>query len=347
MKLAYQNFPNFGDQLNPLIWSQLLGDHLEIITTEETRPEKIISDISLLSIGSYLSNSLLQGFTSSNKAVIAGTGCGYGMMKNQFGFGLNFPYAKSKVSFKLPIASPQEQYTDSKRFYWVRGPLSAHVLGLPNKVAVADGAYLLRKIIPTSQSVEKKGVAFMPHISSAQLSPWQNICNSIGFTYIDPRESPIEIINKINLAEVLVTDALHGAIVSDALRTPWIPVKTLECILDFKWVDHCSSIGFNYQPIDLPSLWPASAIMKTQRSLPKKIIFGARTKISNWLISKEKVAKALLYAAYSQPYLSSDKVISSIDERLETLVNQIKFDIANHSFFEVESSSPLVNKAQK
>ncbi|WP_186708958.1 hypothetical protein [Euhalothece natronophila] len=61
--------------------------------------------------------------------------------------------------------------------------------------------------------------------------------------------------------------------------------------------------------------------MKTSRSLPKKNIFGARTKISNWLISKEEVAKALLYAAYSQPYLSSDQVISSIDKKLEALVD--------------------------
>jgi len=339
MKLAYVFTPNFGDQLNPWIWSNLLGDRLEI-SESETRAANMTAGVSLLSIGSYLHGGLLERFTPANKVLIAGTGCGYGMMRISYSWGLNFPYNKPKCLFKLPIAHPQERYTDSKRFYWVRGPLTAHVLGLPKETAVADGAYLLRKVLPMDNFPKKDGVAFMPHISSARLSPWQGLCNQIGFTYIDPRESPVDIVNKITKAEVLVTDALHGAVVSDALRTPWIPIKTSQCVLDFKWQDHCSSIGLDYKPINISSLWSASAIMDLQRSLPKKILFGARTKLSNWLTSEEQIAKELLYAVYSRPYLSSDQVISSIDEKLEGLVNQIKIDMEEHPFFNTKTAPP-------
>lgn len=341
MQLIYIPIQNFGDQLNPWIWKQLLGDRLDI-NEDNCSPNSISSGVNLLSIGSYLNSNFLERFTSESKAIIAGTGCGYGMMSTPYSWGLNFPY-QTKILSKLSVASPQKKYTDSKRFYWVRGPLTAHLLGLPKETAIADGAYLLRKVLPKNTTSKRDGVAFMPHISSAQLSPWQEVCDQIGFKYIDPRESLPSVINGITQAEVLVTDALHGAIVSDALRTPWIPVKTSQCILDFKWIDHCSAIRLNYQPINIPTIWSPSAIMKSQRSLPKKIIFGARTNISNWLINKEKVTKALFYAGYSQPYLSSEEVINSIDEKLEYLVDQIKTDMEKNSFFNKNMPSALKN----
>lgn len=331
MKLVYVPIKNFGDELNPWIWRQLLGSYLDI--DEDSCSFGIIdSDISLLSIGSYLDGNFLASFTPGKKAVIAGTGCGYGMVSTPYNWGVSFPY-RSRLLFKLPVAFSQQRFTSSKRFYWVRGPLTSHVLGLPRETAVADGAYLIRKVLPLDNFPERHLTVFMPHTSSAQLAPWQDLCDQIGFTYIDPRESRTDVIQTINQAKVLITDALHGAIVSDALRVPWIPVRTSQCILEFKWRDHCSSIGLDYKPIDISVSWSPSQVMATQRSFPKKVLFGARTKLSNWLVKEEQVAKDLLYAAHSQSYLSSDSMISNIDERLETLVNQIKDDIQNHPFF--------------
>jgi hypothetical protein len=41
---------------------------------------------------------------------------------------------------------------------------------------------------------------------------------------------------------------MHGAIVADTLRTPWVAVKTKQGILDFKWNDWLNTIGALYNP---------------------------------------------------------------------------------------------------
>ena len=203
VKLAYCPINNFGDELTPWLWSNLLPDYIDT-DKDNCHPNKFTADIALVSLGSYLSPTYLSRFTPTNKVVIAGTGCGYKYVKVTYSFGLNFPY-NSRAAFDLPF-SKQQRYTDSKRIYWLRGSLSSHCLGLPKETAVADTAYLLRKIQP-SNFPKRAGVAFMPHKNAAKLSNFEKICNQIGFTYIDPRESRTTVIEKIAKAEVLVTEA--------------------------------------------------------------------------------------------------------------------------------------------
>jgi succinoglycan biosynthesis protein ExoV len=79
---------------------------------------------------------------------------------------------------------------------------------------------------------------------------------------------------------------MHGAIIADYFRTPWIPVKISRKILDFKWHDWCESIDVQYEPVLLqPSdalefllnhKWPGSSRStaastksdKTEKALP-------------------------------------------------------------------------------
>ena len=67
-------------------------------------------------------------------------------------------------------------------------------------------------------------------------------------TFIDPGGEVDEVLAAIRGCELVVAEAMHGAIIADALRIPWIPVRCYDHILDFKWRDWCESLQLRYEP---------------------------------------------------------------------------------------------------
>jgi len=53
----------------------------------------------------------------------------------------------------------------------------------------------------------------------------------------------------IQQSRLLIAEAMHGAIVADALRVPWIPIRFHKHILPFKWRDWCASLNMSYDPV--------------------------------------------------------------------------------------------------
>jgi len=144
------------------------------------------------------------------------------------------------------------------KVYCVRGPLSAAALGLPDDVAVTDPGVLVARLPGISgASGPRRKYGFMPHWQS-EPALWLPLCESIDFEFIDPRWPPQRVIEALNRVEILVAEAMHGAIVADALRIPWIPVRTRPAIKEFKWQDWCRSVELDYRPRALPTLWAIS-----------------------------------------------------------------------------------------
>jgi succinoglycan biosynthesis protein ExoV len=140
--------------------------------------------------------------------------------------------------------------------YCVRGPLSARALGLDPDSAVTDPAALIARIERhAGASGTRWPRAFMPHWQS-EPDQWQRVCAVAGIAFIDPRWPPRRVLDALHRTDLLVTEAMHGAIVADALRIPWIPVRTRQNIKQFKWDDWCQSVGLEYRPHDLPTIWP-------------------------------------------------------------------------------------------
>ena len=95
---------------------------------------------------------------------------------------------------------------------------------------------------------------------------------------IDPRRPVEEVISDIKASKVLLAEAMHGAIVADALRVPWIPIRAHRRHHDFKWHDWCASMSIRYDPHKLPNLdleellaRPYSGMVRAAKKLRIKI----------------------------------------------------------------------------
>ncbi|MGQ4647711.1 polysaccharide pyruvyl transferase family protein [Lyngbya aestuarii] len=306
MKLFYyqrqDGTANFGDSLNLWLWKQLLPG---VFDEDETT--------AFIGIGTLINNLLPDRVPNAKRIIIFSSGVGY--------------------EKGTPLID------DSWKIYCLRGLLSAQKLGVPASLAITDGAILVRRLFKTD-SIKVNRFAFMPHIHHANYGSdiWKSICTEIGFAYIDPR-SPIEqILSAINQTEVLLAEAMHGAIVADALRVPWIPVCSSARILTFKWQDWCSSIEVKYQPkyvMPWGDIYPPVA-----RGIRSS--FRATSHWVNWLqqdkfrflgkisTSQQKlIATQLMYIAQNtHPNLSTEQRIEQLTVALEARLAQFKADLA-------------------
>lgn len=288
MKLAYYKLPNgernFGDDLNPWMWDQLMPG---VLDNDE--------NVAFVGIGSLINDGLPYRTRSASKRVIFGTGVGYG-----------------KGEVKLD---------ESYKIYCLRGSRSAQALGVKEELAVTDGAVLIRKIY-TNTAKKSYRFSYMPHYELAGKG-WELACKELDFGYIDPRWTVEEVLSAISQTEVLLTEAMHGAIVADALRVPWIPIVTNSTILSFKWQDWCSSIGIEYKP---------NYIQRLQNPREKQD-FLTPIRFFRDKIRQSRGSKALKQIAMNQPpYLSEDSRINILTEQLEEKLHQFQKDVKNGLF---------------
>lgn len=236
MRVIYYRDPkgNFGDDLNEMLWRDLL-------------PPQCFEadDVVLLGIGSILREEFLSAEATRGKRVfILGSGGGTG---------------------PLPRAWPNAQWS----VLAVRGPLTARLIGMPDK-AVTDSAALLSVTRPRSDA-PKTGVLFVPHHNSVEYSLWPQACRRAGLVFVDPRRPPQEVLAHFDRARLVVTEAMHGAIVADTLRIPWVPVVCSPAIPPFKWIDWARSLDLEYRPLALPpsSGWEAIKHRKIRVANPR------------------------------------------------------------------------------
>lgn len=291
MKLHYYRHPsnNFGDDLNPLLWRRFAPELFE----DET------DGILFVGVGTLLNDNL----PIAPRYVVFGSGVGYGRA--------------------LPLV------TDSWKFYGVRGPLSARALGLPDDMGVIDPAVLLRRQYALSRSSRALGYAYMPHVNFARDSgkSIRAICADLGLQFIDPRQNVEDVIAALAHCDVLITEAMHGAILADALRLPWIPVRSHRSILSFKWQDWCASIQTPYEPSLLTTVWdypgrPTLRWLKHHHIYPNPLRMLAMKRELIALIRTRK------------PFLSDDRLIEDRTQELERRLIQMRKDFRTAALFQ-------------
>jgi succinoglycan biosynthesis protein ExoV len=157
----------------------------------------------------------------------------------------------------------------------------------------------------------------MPHHELAGLG-WQKACQQIGYQYIHPQSSVEVVLQQIQETEVLLTEAMHGAIVADALRIPWIPIVTNSSILSFKWLDWCESLNLEYKPLHIERLHHPHVTRDILTPARKLRHFWRIRQASQRLKQVTKVAK---------PVLSNEKVLDQKIEQLQLQIETLKSDL--------------------
>lgn len=271
MKLYYYNGKEKDVQVGNF------GDDLNPWLWQKLLPNFFNEDDSELFVG--IGTLLNEHLPPKPQKIIMGSGVGYG-------------------------TTPQ---VDSRwNIYFVRGKLSAKALEIESNKGLTDPAILVSQFYKTSGS-KKYHKSYMPHFTEAIFngSAWQEICQSLNINYIDPTKPVEQILQEIDNTEVLFTEAMHGAIVADALRIPWVPVKSKKDILDFKWNDWLSTLEISYNPWNIKkasSLISKKGILKLCdyqliRAQMLYMIKNAQPNLSNkskFLELKEKVMSKVL-----------------------------------------------------
>ena len=222
-------------------------------------------------------------------------------------------------------------FDDTWRFYCVRGPRTAQACGLPPEMVAGDTAILINKYRAASK--QTAGVAFMPHYDSVGRGNWRMACSLAGVHYIDPSDPVEDVLDAIQDSEVLITEAMHGAIVADALRVPWIPILPIQASHRMKWRDWAEALDLQLNPYAShpSSLAEALVALRGGKGDGRGVVNArgpvkAAVKTLDWGFVRLAAAR-LSRLAKMEPTLSPEAAISRSIERLEVRAEEIRRDL--------------------
>lgn len=253
---------NFGDALNGWLWEKIFPELMSID-----------DDYTLIGVGSIINDGLKN---IPGKKIIFGSGVGYGV-------------------------SLGEDTKKQLEYYCVRGPLTAEKLGLDRKYSIIDSAWLIGFLPEYSETTTKKGIGFVPHWESVNRTTWDIACEKAGINYINPLLDSKSVIKQISESGLIIAESLHGAILADFFRIPWIPIQLSNNVLNFKWLDWCKSIDLEYFHYCLP---PSDIVDHIHQ---KKVPKNDNTHYKKIYVDNQKVPPA-----HSVSALSNMKYVKSI-----------------------------------
>jgi succinoglycan biosynthesis protein ExoV len=152
------------------------------------------------------------------------------------------------------------------RYWCVRGPISARVLGLEPDAALTDGAILVPGTPGFPERATGDGATLViPHFETIAHPGWDAVARLTGYEVLDPRDDPAPVVARIARARLVLTESLHGAILADAYGVPWLAFGTSRNFGATKFVDWRASLGESFTFTPVP---PPDASMQLQHGRP-------------------------------------------------------------------------------
>ena len=207
-------------------------------------------------------------------------------------------------------------------FHWVRGPRTARCLGLPAELGLGDPAMLLDERAAGGQAI-----GFMPHFQSLERGAWTEAAHASGVALIDPRGDPATIVTQIGACRVLLSEAMHGVIVADAMRVPWVALRPIAPVHRAKWHDWADTLKLDlrFHPLAPSSQWERLFARLSSVRHGGRLIDLAGSALARAARHRliEQAARSLATAAVVTPQLSRgealDRCRTRMLERLENL----------------------------
>ncbi|WP_417289531.1 hypothetical protein [Corallibacter sp.] len=198
---------------------------------------------------------------------------------------------------------------------FVRGPLSAQALTNKKVPYITDPAIIIPLVFPCKGKTKKHKFSYMPHYS-VDNDNIRKAIEGLGIHYISPKDEWKSIIIQINQTNVLLSEAMHGAIVADAYRIPWLPVYTYKSFNFFKWKDWALSQKINLKFFKLIRIYESDSVFK----------LFVKKKILAYKLSRIKKNKPFL-STQDVHQINTKKIIKAIEElKTSELFDKINFN---------------------
>lgn len=75
---------------------------------------------------------------------------------------------------------------------------------------------------------------------------WDTIGQRAGLEVVLPQDDAVSVINRTREARLVIAESMHGTIIADAFRIPWIPVAISHHFNSFKWQDWADSMEVDF-----------------------------------------------------------------------------------------------------
>lgn len=312
----YDATPNVGDELNRYLWRNVLAPELFAGS----------SRVGLLGVGTLLGEDFCKRLSECERIVVFGTGAGYGRL----------PVIDSRWDIRC-----------------VRGKQTAQAIGIDERRAIADAAYLLGTLDWRSSSDGPTVV--IPHHASLAYIDWETVCQQAGLTFLSPALPLEEFLGKLAGARLVLTEAMHGAIFADIARIPWVPFRFGPNFLERKWYDWSQMFGLSPTILKADAFYdPAFCYVEEGRAYHtkrrvKSFLARAGMGKKRWLkqippgqmsgAAGDKLAQFLQRLANERAYLSEEQLFKV---RVAGLYEELTAFSKAYGVMSKELSGPLV-----
>jgi len=213
--------------------------------------------------------------------------------------------------------------------FGVRGPRTAEALGIDQSLVIADLAAMLFRDRPLNP-VKRYKISFMPHFQSLARGHWPAAAAQAGVNFIDPRSDVETVLESIAASELILAEAMHGAIVADALRVPWTALLPLDPAHRFKWHDWAEALDVALSPraIAPSSLFEWSENVRIAGKSLKRFTrhIEAPLRAAGAQHFTTRASESLRAASAFEPQLSPDTSIERAVSRFEEAIRNIRRD---------------------